>query len=390
MACCPFTSAHYAVVPTRVRNTSPPAGSPGRRSGSSLLKILITGICGFVGAALARQLVESSDAVEICGIDNLSRPGSYLNRAKLAAAGCQVFHGDIRNASDVDALPPADWVIDAAAIPSVLAGADGTFSSRQLVENNLSGTINLLEYCKRHSAGFILLSTSRVYSIEALCNLPLQLKDGAFAFAAGDREAAGASALGISERFSAAPPVSLYGCSKLASELLALEYGALFAFPVWINRCGVLAGAGQFGRADQGIFSYWIHSWRARQPLSYIGFDGRGPQVRDALHPHDLLPLLRKQMAHRGSAATRIFNIGGGSSNACSLAALSRWCEARFGPHEVAADRRARPFDVPWVVIDSSLALGTWGWRPEISLEQMLEEIAAHAEANPDWLRLTS
>lgn len=354
------------------------------------MKILISGICGFVGAALARQLAESTDEVEICGIDNFSRPGSYLNRPGLAAAGIRVVHGDIRSASDVEALPPADWVIDAAAIPSVCAGADGTVSSRQLVENNLSGTINLLEYCERYSAGFILLSTSRVYSIEALCNLPLQLEDGAFAFATANGAPAGASEKGISERFSVAPPVSLYGCSKLASELLALEYGALFGFPVWINRCGVLAGAGQFGRADQGIFSYWIHSWRARQPLSYIGFDGHGAQVRDALHPHDLLPLLRKQMTHRGPAGTRIFNVGGGTANACSLSALSRWCEARFGPHEVASDRSGRPFDVPWIVIDSSLAHQTWGWEPEISLEHMLEELAAHADANPDWLRVTS
>ena len=41
---------------------------------------------------------------------------------------------------------------------------------------------------------------------------------------------------------------------KLASEALALEYHHSFSFPVWINRCGVIAGAGQFGTAEQGIF----------------------------------------------------------------------------------------------------------------------------------------
>ena len=45
---------------------------------------------------------------------------------------------------------------------------------------------------------------------------------------------------------------------------------------------------------------------------------------------------------------------------------------------------------MPWIVIDSSAALQTWGWQPQIGLEQMLEEIAKHAEANPDWLRLTA
>jgi CDP-paratose 2-epimerase len=75
----------------------------------------------------------------------------------------------------------SDWVIDAAANPSVLAGVDGKTSSRQLVEHNLLGTINLLEYCKAHQAGFCLLSTSRVYSIAGLANLRMQVVDGAFA-----------------------------------------------------------------------------------------------------------------------------------------------------------------------------------------------------------------
>src|SRR5207247_9786355 len=60
---------------------------------------------------------------------------------------------------------------------------------------------------------------------------------------------------------STTPPVSLYGSTKLASEFIALEYGGAFGLPVWINRCGVLAGAGQFGTPDQGIFAFWINSY---------------------------------------------------------------------------------------------------------------------------------
>jgi CDP-paratose 2-epimerase len=88
--------------------------------------------------------------------------------------------------------------------------------------------------------------------------------------------------------------------------------------------------------------------------------------------------------------ANRIFNIGGGAANACSLAALSRWCADRFGPHKVASSDAPRRFDIPWMVMDSSAAAEAWGWRPEISLEQMLEEIAFHAEMNPEWLTPTS
>ena len=96
--------------------------------------------------------------------------------------------------------------------------------------------------------------------------------------------------------FSTAAPVSLYGSTKLASEVVALEYGAAFDFPVWINRCGVLAGAGQFGTPEQGIFAYWVNAHLRRRPLRYIGFDGTGYQVRDAFHPRDLAALLVAQM----------------------------------------------------------------------------------------------
>src|SRR2546423_1482348 len=117
------------------------------------MQILISGICGFVGSTLALRLRESAEATTISGFDNFVRPGSEINRSRLRRAGIAVRHVDLRNASDVDQLPKADWVVDAAANPSVLAGIDGRTSSRQLVEHNLSGTINLLEYCKARGAG---------------------------------------------------------------------------------------------------------------------------------------------------------------------------------------------------------------------------------------------
>ncbi|MEM9283895.1 MAG: NAD-dependent epimerase/dehydratase family protein, partial [Verrucomicrobiota bacterium] len=135
------------------------------------MKLLITGACGFVGSTLTEALLKHRNDLEITGIDNFSRNGSWLNREKLLAKGITLVHGDIRNAADLEAIGPFDWVVDAAANPSVLAGVDGKSSSRQLVEHNLGGTINLLEACKRWNAGFILLSTSRVYSIPPLANL---------------------------------------------------------------------------------------------------------------------------------------------------------------------------------------------------------------------------
>jgi CDP-paratose 2-epimerase len=198
----------------------------------------------------------------------------------------------------------------------------------------------------------------------------------------------GLSDAGVAESFSTTPPISLYGSSKLASEVLALEYGETFGFPVWINRCGVLAGAGQFGRPDQGIFAFWINAWLRRRPLTYIGFGGNGYQVRDCLHPRDLVPLFRKQMEAAGSQP-RVMNFGGGAGQAISLAQLSAWCRGRYGNHHVSVNPEIRRFDIPWMVMDAALAHETWGWAPQTSLEKILTEIAHHAEQHPAWLELS-
>ena len=118
-------------------------------------------------------------------------------------------------------------MIDCAANPSVLAGIDGQSSSRQLLEHNLIGTINLLEYCKRHkAAGLILLSTSRVYSAFELASLPVKSFNDRFELQ--DCDLNGATKSGISEDFPTTPPVSLYGASKLASETLIFGIRRMF------------------------------------------------------------------------------------------------------------------------------------------------------------------
>ena len=274
------------------------------------MRILITGICGFVGSTLARGLREGWPDWEIVGLDNLVRAGSEINRRTLREQGIKLHHGDVRNPSDLDTLPRCDWIIEAAANPSVLAGVDGKTSSRQLIEHNLIGTINMLELVKQWRCGFTMLSTSRVYSIRALAAIPVETQGNRFVPVPRPASHAqhapratqhpiptpGLTAQGVAEDFSTEPPLSLYGSSKRASELLACEYAESFGLPVSILRCGVLAGAGQFGKIDQGIFSYWIHCYCRRRPLKYIGFNGTGRQVRDCLHARDLLPLITQQI----------------------------------------------------------------------------------------------
>ncbi len=358
------------------------------------MKILVAGGCGFVGAAVCRRLLATREGLAITVLDSLRRAGSETNVEPLVALGVRVLRGDVRVESDILAAAGGggfDWVIDAAAEPSVLAGtaAGAAVSTAQLVDHNLIGTFRLLEAAAGWNAGVILLSTSRVYSIPALVAVPLRVADSprgeAFTIDGGQRLPPGLSPEGITEQFSTAAPVSLYGATKLASEVMAAEYAHRFGAPLFIDRCGVMAGAGQFGQAAQGIFSWWIHSWAARRPLSYIGFGGHGRQVRDCLHPDDLADLLAIQMMS-GQTSPVVCNVSGGKPSAMSLAQLSGWCTERFGPHAVGSSAADRPYDVPWAVLDHALASSRFGWHPQRGVASILSEIAEHAERHPDWL----
>jgi len=345
------------------------------------MKICITGAAGFVGSSLASALAQRIDGTDLVGLDNLSRRGSETNLSALRASGGRFVHGDLRCREDVEALPRADWVVDCAAIPSVMAGLAG--DSAALVGHNLIGTLHLLEKCRRDGSGFLMLSTSRVYSIPALAAIPLVDAPTRLAPDPSGAFPVGSSPEGVAEGFSTASPVSLYGATKLASEVMALEYGATYGFPVWIDRCGVLAGPGQFGRADQGIISFWIYQWMLGRSLSYIGFGGRGHQVRDYLAPEDLADLVAMQLQQPARDAPRIVNVGGGPGSATSLRELSDYCAERFGPGpSVGSDPRDRPFDIPYYVTDNAEVRRAWGWRPTTPPGVLLDRVAAWAEAN--------
>lgn len=341
------------------------------------MKVLITGIAGFVGSRLAQYLTAHLSSLTLVGIDNLSRRGSETNLPLLKQLGVQFVHGDIRVKDDVQELPDVDWIIDCAANPSVLAGING--GTAQLVQHNLAGTLHLLEKCRSSKAGFILLSTSRVYGINELNALPLQEGSTRFELDAFQALPHGFTAQGVTEAFPTSAPVSIYGATKLASEVMAMEYALTFDFPIWINRCGVIAGPGQFGKIDQGIFSFWIYNWMLNRPLGFIGYGGQGKQVRDLMHPDDLGALLLKQLAYGQNDGQKpsILNLGGGNEGSFSLLELNNYCRERFETEKnIGSEKATRPFDLPYYVTDTSLAKSAWDWKPSKNKVDILNEIA--------------
>jgi len=100
--------------------------------------------------------------------------------------------------------------------------------------------------------------------------------------------------------------------------------------------------------------------------------------------------LLQPLAAPKLTADARVANFAGGAASAMSLRQLSDWCSVNVGPHTVGVDAMPRPFDIPWMVLDSSKAAKLWRWQPATPRAAILTEIAAHARAHPQWLDVSA
>lgn len=348
--------------------------------------ILITGGAGFVGSQMALSLKNKYPNYQIYVLDNLKRRGSELNIPRLKAANIHFIHGDIRNKEDFDGLPTIDCIIEASAEPSVLAGIDST--PDYLINTNLNGTINCLNFATKNKSDFIFLSTSRIYPIETIENTNFTEAETRFEIAA-QQTTKGFSTNGISEDFPLDNYRSLYGTTKLASELFIHEYKQFFGLKTVINRCGVLTGPWQMGKIDQGVVVLWLakHFWN--QQLSYIGYGGKGKQVRDMLHTADLFRLIDWQMHNIDAINGDIFNVGGGKEISLSLQEMTTLCQEITGNKiPIAEVPENRAADIRIYITDNSKVTAKTGWKPEISTKQIFEEIHTWIKENEESVKI--
>ncbi len=342
------------------------------------MKIVVTGGAGFVGSTLCLQLKAKYPNYEIIALDNLKRRGSELNLADFQKNDIGFIHGDIRNNEDLLSLGTFDVLIEASAEPSVTAGLDS--DPTYVINNNLYGSIHCFNACLKNKAKLIFLSTSRVYPIESIENANYKEVDTRFVFDE-NQTTKGISPKGISEELSLDGARSFYGTTKLASELFIQEYAAFYGLKAAITRFGVIAGPRQMGKTDQGVVTLWMakHFWN--QSLKYIGYGGKGKQVRDILHVDDLVELIDLQIHQIEKFEGKIYNVGGGNENSASLLEMTKICQKISGNtiqiDEVAETRTA---DLRIFVTDNSKIENEIGWKPKKSVEIVFQDIY-------DWIK---
>jgi UDP-glucose 4-epimerase len=210
------------------------------------LRVIVTGGAGFIGANLCRELISRPQVDHVVVIDDLST-GSAAN---LDGAGVKLIEGSILDRTLLEeVVDDADAVVHLAARPSVPRSLTNPAASHEV---NASGTVYVLEACRRRSIQVVAASSSSVYG--SVAELP-------------------------KHEDLATRPLSPYGASKLATEAYVLAYGASFGLPVlalrFFNVYGPLQSA---GHAYAAVVPSFIDAALRGEPLCVHG-DGR--QTRD-------------------------------------------------------------------------------------------------------------
>lgn len=238
---------------------------------------------------------------------------------------------------------------------------------------NVGGALNCLEIARITKCDVLFLSTSRVYPYLRLNELPFAETATRYRFAG---TSLGLTSEGISEDFPLDGVRSLYGVTKLAAELMLEEYAAAYGFRFIIDRFGVITGPGQMAKADQGVIALWVAAHRYGRPLRYIGFEGRGKQVRDFLHVDDFCSLVVDQVIGFADYAGRRYNAGGGLDQSLSLAETTDLCRRVIGREiPIGSETQNRAADVRIYITDHSRVSGVRGWRPKIGAVQTISDI---------------
>jgi len=318
------------------------------------MKILITGGCGFVGSNLAIYFKNNKSRTKVDTLDNLSRRGSLLNLTRLRRNKIKNFKKDISNYNNFKNLPKYDIIIDCCAESAVEKSKKET---DKVFNTNLVGTFNILKKCVKDKSNFIFLSSSRVYSIKKL----REVKRKNFS---------------INEKFDTSNPKSIYGFTKFSSEHLIREFSYLYKIKYIINRLGVISGPWQFGKEDQGFVSLWVWKHINKKKLCYIGFGGKGSQIRDVVHIDDVCKLVSKQIKKINSINNLTLNAGGGKKNAISLKDLTKICQKiTSNKIKIFSKKFTSDYDIPYYVTNNSKVNKIYKWYPKKKILNITQDI---------------
>jgi nucleoside-diphosphate-sugar epimerase len=324
-----------------------------------LAHYLLTGVAGFIAARVAEMLLDEDHTV--AGVDNLNdaydvRMKEYRLERLRSRQGFTFQHMDIADWEAVGSLaeqaparpgsPPFDAVINLAARAGVRQSVENPWV---YVDTNVTGTLNLLELCRRHGIGkFILASTSSVYGEDA----PLPTPEDA----GSDR------------------PLQPYAASKKGAEAMCHAYHFLYGIDVTVFRYFTVYGPA--ARPDMVMFRFmqWISEDRV------VRLNGDGEQSRGFTYIDDIA---RGTIMGLRPLGFEIINLGGHET--IKINELIHRMEALTGKKATVERRPAHPADMLANWADVEKAEELLGWRPQVSLDQGLVRLAEWYDRERSW-----
>ena len=296
--------------------------------------ILITGSSGLIGSETCGFFSELGFNVH--GVDNNQRAVFFgpqgdtrWNQQRLMRILPRFTHHelDIRDRNGIEDLVKVirpDVIVHCASQPSHDLAARIAFDD---FDTNAVGTLNLLESARQHcpESPFVHMSTNKVYGDRPNT---IALKEMATRWEYDDA----AYQHGIPETFPIDQSThSLFGASKLASDILVQEYGRYFAMPTCCLRGGCLTGPHHSGVELHGFLSYLVKCNLEGREYKVFGYKGK--QVRDNIHSQDVAAFIFE--FSRAPRMGEVYNLGGGKDNACSILEAFDKVESLTGKKQV-------------------------------------------------------
>ena len=318
------------------------------------MKVIVTGGCGFVGSNICEFLKNLS--FDVVSVDNLSKTYSKLNLKRLSNLNIKNYNINVSDKNKFIKLNyKSDIIIDCCADPAVESSRIDILKN---INNNLISTYNVLEKAKKDNSKLIFISTSRIYPIkDSRQKFDTFLKKKKFFL--------------FKEASNIIGPKTIYGFSKLASEMLIKEYNYAFNIDYLINRCGLITGPWQFGKVEQGLVSLWL--WKHLNKdnnLYYKGYNGSGNQIRDILFINDLCELIYLQIKKFKKIKNQTFCVGGGIKNSVNLNQLTKICEEiTKNKLKIKHDLDTSIYDIPFYITSLDKVKKYYNWRPKIDLK---------------------
>ena len=308
------------------------------------MKVLVTGVAGFIGMHCAQRLAARGD--EVVGLDNLSPYYSVqLKRDRLKQLSIRFHELDIANSSALSSIfekERPEKVLHLAAQPGVRYSLENPGA---YVESNLVGFANLLECCRqRLPRHLVFASSSSVYGAN--------------------------SELPWSESQNVDHPVSLYAATKKSNELMAHAYSHLFGLHATALRYFTVYGP--WGRPDMSPMLF-ANAILDEKPIQVFN---QGDMQRDFTYVDDIVEGTLRVLDRPQPYA--IYNIG--NHQPVGLLDYIAALERALGKKARLDMKPMQPGDVKATYADTTALARAVGFAPSTALEQGLQRFA-------DWFR---